>query len=856
MASLFETLTQSDRVYTQANELLERRRFWEARSLYQQAHMLRPSTKTHYGLGLVSEALGHQEEAAGYYLDALTLDYRNLEARVNLANLLRNRGDVDEALHHHLVAYGLSSCHALTLYNLAQTHLRRGAPLVARDLLERCLALHPDFVLAERTLQACDRSAPWPDHSMCDEARFAYDKALDEVQRGNIDAALDAFEAITATFEPNATILVDYGNALLAHGRADRAIACHNRAIAIDPRCAAAYHNLGAALQTLSRHAEAIEAYSLAISFCPSVALSWFNLGLSRRECGRLDFSLDAFQMAAYLKEPYPEALIELAAAARLLRRTENAIEAMGRLEKLWPDNFVVLNNLGAYLLDDGKADEALACFERAMPLDDLSPLAAMNMAAVFELKREFGRALECYREALKRSPNDPSILTRNVHVAQHQCDWRDIDELFARIRVAIGERRLKGVQPFSLLAVPGLTLADQLACARVFAEESYGRLRALRLPKRSGRQPTADRIRVGYLSCDLYDHATAWLLAEVIELHDRSTFEVSAFSYGPSPEDATRARLRKAFDHFIDITHFSDERAAVLIYEHKIDILVDLKGYTQGTRTGILALRPAPVQINYLGFPGSLGADFADYIICDNVTVPEQLEYGYTETALRMPGCYQPNDRKRPFPPVPPRATVGLPPHTFTFCAFNNLYKITPDMFDVWCGLLHETEDSILWLTSSNEQANINLRAEAVRRGIAGDRLVFAPRTDLAAHLARFRLADLFLDTFPCTAHTTASDALWCGVPVVTRIGETFASRVAASLLQAVGLPELIAENADHYYEIARAIIKDRARLASLKAHLEHNRLKLPLFDSISYTRNLERLYMEALKGADTRGP
>lgn len=235
----------------------------------------------------------------------------------------------------------------------------------------------------------------------------------------------------------------------------------------------------------------------------------------------------------------------------------------------------------------------------------------------------------------------------------------------------------------------------------------------------------------------------------------------------------------------------------------------MDLKGYTQGTRTGILALRPAPVQINYLGFPGSLGADFADYIICDNVTIPEQLEYGYTERPLRIPGCYQPNDRKRPLPSAPPREMLGLPLHTFILCAFNNLYKITPHMFYVWCRLLHEVEDSVLWLTSSNAEANTNLRAEAVRLGIAGDRLIFAPRTDLAAHLARFRLADLFLDTFPCTAHTTASDALWCGVPVVTRIGETFASRVAASLLRAAGLPELIAKDAEHYYEIARAIIK-----------------------------------------------
>lgn len=307
--------------------------------------------------------------------------------------------------------------------------------------------------------------------------------------------------------------------------------------------------------------------------------------------------------------------------------------------------------------------------------------------------------------------------------------------------------------------------------------------------------------------------------------------------------------RLRKAFDHFIDIDGLDDERAADAIREHDIDILVDLSGYTRGARSGILALRAAPIQINYVGYPGTLGVDYVDYIIADEFVIPPDFELGYVEKVLRMPHCFLPTDRKRPRGAPPSRQSLQLPEDGIVFCAFNSPYKITPDMFAIWCRLLADVADSVLWIRSDNNTVNENLIAAAARHGISSQRLVFATRAELGDHYARLRQADLMLDTFPYSSHSTASDALWCAVPIVTRIGDTFASRVAGSLLRACGLDDLIAETSEQYYELARELARDRSRLKQLKSYLETRRLDLPAFDSAAHTRDLEQIYFEALR-------
>jgi hypothetical protein len=356
--------------------------------------------------------------------------------------------------------------------------------------------------------------------------------------------------------------------------------------------------------------------------------------------------------------------------------------------------------------------------------------------------------------------------------------------------------------------------------------------------------QRKAGRVRIGYLSSDFHEHATSRLVAEMIERHDRSRFEVTLYSFGIDDASAMRRRMIGAGERFVDLREASSRAMADRIRADGIDILVDLKGYTFGARTAVFAYRPAPIQVNFLGFPGSLGAAFYDYVVTDPVVTPQSAAADYDEKFAFLPDCYQPNDSQRAVGAVPTRASCGLPEQGFVFCCFNNTYKITPDLFDRWCSLLRQVEGSVLWLLDANLQAKESLLREGAARGIAPERFVFAPKLASEEHLARLTLADLVLDTLPYNAHTTASDALWVGVPVVTCPGQTFAARVAASLLTAVGLTETIAASLDHYEAIALRLARDPAGLAALKARLAQARTASALFDSGRFAANLESLY------------
>ncbi|MBY0510423.1 MAG: hypothetical protein K2P94_09740, partial [Rhodospirillaceae bacterium] len=356
---------------------------------------------------------------------------------------------------------------------------------------------------------------------------------------------------------------------------------------------------------------------------------------------------------------------------------------------------------------------------------------------------------------------------------------------------------------------------------------------------------PRHGKIRIGYYSADFYAHATSYLMAGLFELHDRTAFEITAFSFGPDTQDAMQHRVTAAFDRFIDVRATSDAGVAALSRELRIDIAVDLKGYTQGDRMNIFAERAAPVQANFLGYPGTVGAPWMDYIIADAVVLPEAHRAHYAEKVVTLPGSYQVNDGRRVISArVFTRAELGLPEDGFIFCCFNHSAKILPDVFDIWMRILRSVPGSVLWLLKDYAPAADNLRKEAEKRGVDGARLVFAPRLPLADHLARLRAADLFLDTLPYNAHTTCSDALWAGVPVLTRKGAAFAGRVAASLLTAVGLPELIVATAAEYERLAVTLAADSNRLAQLRRKLAANRATAPLFDTPRFARHLEEAY------------
>lgn len=428
--------------------------------------------------------------------------------------------------------------------------------------------------------------------------------------------------------------------------------------------------------------------------------------------------------------------------------------------------------------------------------------------------------------------------------LSRSMCEWDRLDEWRGKIREVLARKEAGMVSPFHLLSLPGISSSEQRACAELWmkarADAATSERAELDFCFDSESKP---KLRLGYLSCDFHEHATALLLVELFEAHDRGQFEVFAYSYGPDDGSGMRQRLRRCFDHFEDIQSMSSREAACLIHRHQIDILIDLKGYTQSTRTAILTLRPAPIQVNYLGYPGTLGGSVCDYIITDRFLTPPESANDYSEAFAYLPDTYQPHGRHAPIGERPSRAAAGLPEQGFVFCCFNQPYKITPDIFDVWCRLLANVPGSVLWLLKTTRSMG-NLRNEAYQRGIAPERLVFADDRSQIDHLGRLPLADLVLDTLPYNAHTTASDALWANVPLVTCSGDTFPSRVAGSLLRAVGLPQLVADDLDQYYTLAFDLAMNPDLLARTRTQLAANRLDSPLFDILRYTRNLESLY------------
>ncbi len=510
------------------------------------------------------------------------------------------------------------------------------------------------------------------------------------------------------------------------------------------------------------------------------------------------------------------------------------------RSVELDPGNVEGWINIGECLARESKFDEALAHYDRAIALEPKSVEALSNRGNILRALNRLDAALADYEKALELKPDMPYVPGTRLHTKMHLCDWSNWREEFDDINRAVAAGEAAST-PFPLLATPA-SLALQRKCTEIYVGEKFP------VPHKGSQEFETykhDRIRLGYFSADFHAHATSYLMAELFEKHDRSKFELIAFSLGPPAADGMRARLEASFDRFIDVVDSSDVEISELASILEIDIAIDLKGFTQDARTGIFANRAAPVQVNYLGYPGTMGANFIDYLIADSLVLPEKDREYYSEKIVYLPDTYQVNDSTRNISGrAPGRSEVGLPDNGFVFCCFNNNYKITPDVFDVWMRLLHKMPGSVLWLFEGNPVASANLKMEAERRGISADRLLFAQRVGLADHLARHKLADIFLDTLYYNAHTTASDALWAGLPVITCLGETFAGRVAGSLLNAIGLPELITHSLDQYEALALELATSPEKLLAIRKKLELNRQTHPLFDTNRFTKNIERAF------------
>jgi protein O-GlcNAc transferase len=566
------------------------------------------------------------------------------------------------------------------------------------------------------------------------------------------------------------------------------------------------------------------------------------NRGVTLKELKRFEEALASYDRALTLRPDYAEALSNRGVTLHELRRFEEALASYDRALTLQPDLAEALSNRGNTLKELKRFEEALASYDRALKVRPDYAAALFNRGNTLKELKRLEEALASYDRALAVEPDHAHALSEIADCVNHLCDWRRTTDVADKVIAHVLEKK-SIISPFTLLGYSG-DPSLQLQCARNYVAD---RVPSLSPTLWAGTTWHHDNVRIAYLSADFHQHATAYLMAELFERHDRSRFEIIGVSFGVDDKSEMRKRLVAAFDQFHDVCRKSDEAVAKLLHDLQIDIAIDLKGYTQDFRFGILAYRPAPIQASYLGFPGTIGAEFIDYIIADKTVAPFEHQAFYTEKIVHLPDCYQVNDTKRKIAErTPTRQEAGLPEKGFVFCCFNNNWKITPDIFSVWMRLLRAVEGSVLWLLGDNKSAERNLRMEAQACGIDPTRLVFASRLPLEDHLARHRVADLFLDTLPCNAHTTASDALWAGLPVVTRLGESLAGRVAASLLNAIGLPELVTHSIEDYEALTLRLAKDPSLLEGYRNQLAKHRLTHPLFDTDRFRRHIEAAYLQ----------
>jgi predicted O-linked N-acetylglucosamine transferase (SPINDLY family) len=738
-------------------------------------------------------------------------------AKLKAAIALHRQGRLEDAEAIYLAILRSEPTHLDALQLLAMMAVQRNNFVAAVGYLDRILRLKPDFP----------------------EALNNRGNALVSLQR--FDEALDSYDLALAIKPNYADALVNRGKALVEQYRLVDALDSYDRALESKPDHVVALFNRGNTLVDLHRLDEALDSYDLALALEPDRVEALCGRGNALAQLDRLADSLQCFDRAITIKPDYAEAHCGRGSALTSLRCGEDALQSYDRALRIKPDYAGALCNRSTALLNLERYGEALESCDRALRLKpDMADALHHRGLALAKLNR-LNEAVESYGLALKLKPDFDFLYGTWLYARMRICSWAnlqsDIDAL--NRRVSAGERVC---HPFIVLGLSS-SPALQLSAARLYVQCQHPASLALpRIPKR----PKHDRIRVGYFSADYRTHPVSLLAAGLFETHDRKKFEVTAFSLGPDTKDELRIRLETSFEKFIDVRNRSEMQIAMLARSMEIDIAVDLGGFTEGARVSIFAMRAAPLQLGYLGYLGTMGAAYYDYLVADQTIIPNESRRHYEEKIIYLPS-YQINDAKRRIAEkVFTREELGLPRTGFVFCCFNNNYKIAPTTFDVWIRILKKVEGSVLWLLADNPEAMRNLRKEAALRGIDADRLVFGERMPAPEYLARYRTADLFLDTLPYNAGATASDALWAGLPVLTCTGEAFSSRMAASLLDAIELPELVTATYEEYEALAIDLATDPNRLRQIKRRLEINCLTTPLFNTDLSTRHIEDAYVK----------
>ena len=767
-------------------------------------------------LGVLATQSGNARRALELIARSIAIDPNQAAAYSNLGNALMTLGRYAEAVELFNRALGFRPRYAIALAN-------RGISLIHLG----------EFRRAIQSLTSALEEAPYSPDTL--------------VNRGIALARLGRREEAMADYDAALALRPDYVEpavnraVLLAElDRMPEAVAGYDRVLALKADHPEALNQRGAALLRLERVEEALASFERALTIAPTLAEAHNNRGLALGHLKRFDSALDSIDRALQLRPDFADALSNRGWVLLPLGRPDEAIACLEKAVSIKPDFVEAWTVLGAALKARGRLTEALGCFDRALDLDpDCEDALGSRGVLLIETGR-YAEATASLRRLMALAPQNEYALGNLLEAQMRCCDWSEYAALCAQIVAAVS-RRQQAVRPLFFLTVAD-DPAAQRACASMYAERHYGSFSAAPFPPP---QPTKQKIRLAYVSGDLRDHAVSYLTAGLFGRHDRERFEVIAISLRPPQDSAIGRRIRAGVDEFLDVSSMSDEHIVSRMRQLGVDIAIDLSGYTGAGRTAIFARRAAPVQVNYLGFPATMGSPFMDYIIADDFLIPPHARDHYAEQVVYLPHCFQANDDGREIDQTTPsRRDQGLPERGLVFCSFNNIAKLNPVFFDAWLRLLADVPESVLWLVGDNDWAEENLRRGARAQGISPERLTFARKLPYAAHLARLGLADLCLDSLPFNAGTTASDALWAGVPILTCAGSAFAARMAGSLLRTIGLPELVTYSMEDYEALGLRLARDAALLATYRARLAANRLASPLFDTARFCRDIESAY------------
>ena len=807
-----------------------------------------------YYIGLAFHELQHFEEAILRYQKALSIKPDFAEAYYSRANAFQELHRFDGAIFDYEMAIHIKP-------DFAEAYSNQGNVLQKLKHFEEALISYDKAISIKGDYSEAyyNRAYTLGELKRFEEALSSYDKAISITpnfvlayyNRANALYQLKRFEEALSNYEKVISIAPDFvlaqsnrGNTLHELNRFDEALASYDECINTEPDSSEAYFNRGNTLKKLNRPEDALVSYDKALMIKSDYAEAHFNRGIILQELKRFEDALVSYYKAINNKPDYAEAYYNCGNTFLQLRRLSEALINYDKAIKILPSYIDAYLNRGFSLQELNRFEEAIINYEKAINVKFDCAAAYYHRAYVLQLLKRLDEALDSYNQAITYDSNISYLVGDCQYVRMLMCNWDDFYEMQNQIVEKVNTGGKINV-PFSFLAIIDDPLA-QKTCSEIFAKEKYPFDNTLgNISKRSKQ----NKIRIGYYSADFNYHAVSFLTAELFELHNKEQFEIIAFYYGAKTQDEMHIRLTQSFDQFIYARTMSDLEVTKLSRKLQIDIAIDLGGYTKNHRTGIFSYRAAPIQLSYIGYLGTMGVEYFDYLIADRTIIPESSEQFYTEKIIYLPS-YQVNDRKRMISDKAfTRHELGLPEDGFVFCCLNNNFKILPTTFDGWMRILKAVEGSILFLYEENQWAEQNLKKEAIARGVEPNRLIFGKSIAREEYLARYKCCDLFLDTIPYNAGTTASDALWAGLPVLTLKGKSFASRVASSILNAIDLPELVTSSQAEYEALAIELAINPQKLVFIKEKLIKNKLTTPLFDTPLFTNNLESAYIQIME-------